>query len=60
MALSGNNNFNTILREEKLKDRKHPDNNVKSPYTYMLGVKERLDGFIRRMERTEEEDIIED
>lgn len=59
MALSGNNNFNTILREEKVKDRKHPDNSVKLPYTYMLGVKERLDGFLRRMERTEEEDIIE-
>ena len=57
MALSGNNNFNTILRDEKLNDRKHPDNSVRLPYTYMVGVQDRLENFLRRMERgTEDSD----
>ena len=60
MALSGNNNFNTILREEKLKDRKHPDNTVRLPYTYMVGVQDRLDNFLRRMERPPDDEFIED
>lgn len=61
MALSGNNNFNLVLTEERTGDRRHPDHSVRTPYTYMVGVQERLDNFLRRM-RHEEEDqgIFED
>jgi hypothetical protein len=60
MSLSGNNSYNTILREEKLNARKHPDNSVRTPFTYMIGVQERLDSFIRRMTSSrEEEDFIQ-
>ncbi len=60
MSLAGSNAFNTIIREEKLNTRKHPDNSIRLPYTYMLGVQERLDTFLRRMEGREEGNIIED
>lgn len=59
MTLSGNNSFNTIIREEKINDRKHPDNSVRTPYTYMIGVQERFDSFLRRINPANEE-IIED
>lgn len=49
MAQAGNNNFNTLLAGIKLKDRKHPDSNVKVPYTYMIAVEDRLGRFLRRM-----------
>lgn len=60
MSLAGSNAFNTIIREEKLNTRKHPDNSIRLPYTYMLGVQERLDSFLRRMEGQEEDNIIDD
>jgi hypothetical protein len=49
MTLSGNNNFNTIIKTVKLNDRKHPDSSVKTPYTYMISVEDRLSNFLRRM-----------
>jgi hypothetical protein len=49
MAQAGNNNFNTLLAGIKLKDRRHPDSNVKVPYTYMIAVEDRLGRFLRRM-----------
>ncbi|HUS87317.1 MAG TPA: hypothetical protein VMW76_08760 [Bacteroidales bacterium] len=61
MALAGNNSFNTIIQGEKLNDRKHPDNSIRTPYTYMVGVQDRLDNFLRRMTRAEEPDeFVED
>ena len=49
MAQAGNNNFNTLLSNLKLKDRKHPDSSVKVPYTYMIAVEDRLGRFLKRM-----------
>lgn len=60
MSLSGNNNYNTIIREEKLNDRKHKDNSVRTPYTYMIGVQERFDSFLRRMNQGIEEPVEEE
>ena len=56
MALSGNNSFNKILVEEKVKDRRHPDHSIRSPYTYMVGVRTRMENFLRRMENIEDDD----
>ncbi|MBS0011321.1 MAG: hypothetical protein KFF49_07915 [Bacteroidales bacterium] len=61
MAMSGNGSFNNILTEEKTGDRRHRDHSVRTPYTYMVGVQERLDNFLRRMRQDEpDEGIIED
>lgn len=61
MALSGNSSFNLTLTEEKTGDRRHPDHSVRTPYTYMVGVQDRLDNFLRRMRQEEkDEGIIED
>jgi hypothetical protein len=61
MAQAGNLNFNTILSNLKLKDRKHPDSSIKVPYTYMIAVEDRLGRFLRRMagEVEEEPSILE-
>ena len=49
MSLSGNPNYNTILTEERTGDRRHPDHSIRTPYTYMVGIQDRLDNFLRRM-----------
>lgn len=49
MTLSGNNQYNSIITEEKLNSRKHPDSSVRAPYTYMIGVEDRFNSFLRRM-----------
>ncbi len=49
MSLSGNQNYNTILTEERTGDRRHPDHSIRTPYTYMVGIQERLDNFLERM-----------
>jgi hypothetical protein len=49
MAQAGNLNFNTLLSNLKLKDRKHPESSIKVPYTYMIAVEDRLGRFLRRM-----------
>lgn len=54
MAQAGNNSFNTLLSNIKLKDRKHPDSSVRVPYTYMIAVEDRLGRFLRRMEGDED------
>ena len=54
MTLSGNNEYNSIITEEKLNNRKHPNNSVKTPYTYMIGVEDRFNSFLRRMRNEEE------
>ena len=61
MALSGNNSFNSILTEERTGDRRHPDHSIRNPYTYMVGVQDRLDNFLRRMRQEEQDEgIMED
>jgi len=62
MAQAGNNSFNTLLANIKLKERKHPDATVRVPYTYMIAVQDRLERFLQRMTSTEPEetpDILE-
>lgn len=54
MAQAGNLEFNTLISSLKLKDRKHPEDSERKPYTYMIAVEDRLDRFLRRM--TEGED----
>jgi hypothetical protein len=49
MAQAGNIEFNRLLNDIKLKDRKHPDSSTKVPYTYMVAVEDRLSRFLRRM-----------
>ncbi|MFO7755649.1 MAG: hypothetical protein R6V34_06685 [Bacteroidales bacterium] len=58
MALSGNNSFNKSLTEEKTRDRRHPEHSTRTPYTYMIGVQDRLDSFLRRMRQEEQEDAV--
>ncbi|MCE5347720.1 MAG: hypothetical protein LLG13_15745 [Bacteroidales bacterium] len=59
MAQAGNNNFNTIISNAKVNDRKHPDSSVKVPYTYMIASEDRLARFLRRMasDNAEEESV---
>ena len=45
MTQAGNNNYNTIIANTKLNDRKHPDSSVRVPYTYMIAVEDRLGQF---------------
>ena len=49
MTQSGNNNYNTLIANIKLNDRKHPDSTLRIPYTYMIAVEDRLERFLRRM-----------
>lgn len=49
MTQSGNNAYNTLISNIKLNDRKHPDSSVRTPYTYMIAVEDRLGRFLRRM-----------
>jgi len=61
MSLSGNSSFNTLLAEEKTGNRRHPDHSVRTPYTYMVGVQERLDDFLRKMEgEKQDEGVVDD
>jgi hypothetical protein len=56
MTQAGNNSFNTIIANTKLKDRKHPDSSVRVPYTYMISVADRLGKFLQRMSGSNIED----
>jgi len=49
MAQAGNKDFNSILVNLKLKDRKHPESSVRLPYTYMIASEDRLGRFLKRM-----------
>ncbi len=50
MTQSGNSSYNTLITDIKLNDRKHSDSNLKTPYTYMISVENRVERFLRRME----------
>ena len=49
MAQAGNNNFNSIISNTKLNDRKHPLSSVRVPYTYMIASEDKLGRFLKRM-----------
>lgn len=53
MTQAGNNSYNTLIANTKLNLRKHPDSSVKTPYTYMISVEDRLGRFLRRMTEAE-------
>jgi hypothetical protein len=53
MTQAGNNSFNTVITNTKQNDRKHPNSSVRTPYTYMISVEDRLGRFLRRMEGEE-------
>lgn len=50
MVQSSSRDFNTIIVNTKIKDRRHPDSSVRVPYTYMIAVEDRLARFLQRME----------
>jgi len=58
MTQAGNNNFNSIISNIKLNDRKHPESSIRVPYTYMNAIEDRLSRFIRRMTNEEAEEEI--
>jgi hypothetical protein len=53
MVQAGNNAFNSLIANIKQNDRKHPDSSVRTPYTYMIAVEDRLARFLQRMEGAE-------
>jgi hypothetical protein len=57
MAQAGNIEFNRLISSVKLRERKHPEDTERKPYTYMIAVEDRLDRFLRRMAGTEEEEM---
>jgi len=60
MALSGDSNFNQKLTGEKTGKRRHPDHSQSTPYTYMIGIQDRMNNFLSRMRGEEQEAVIED
>lgn len=57
MTLSGNNAYNSLIADAKIKDRKDPKATGRIPYTYMIGLEDRFRNFLRRMSSNE---IIDD
>ena len=57
MVQAGNIEFNRLISSIRLRDRKHPDDTERKPYTYMIAVEDRLDRFLRRMAGTEEAEM---
>ena len=49
MTLSGNDTYNSLITNAKLKDRRHPKANARVPYTYMISLDDRFRSFLRRM-----------
>jgi hypothetical protein len=52
MTQAGNNAYNALIANTKQNLRKHPDSSVRTPYTYMISVEDRLSKFIKRMTET--------
>jgi hypothetical protein len=60
MTQAGNNNYNILIANTRLNDRKHPDSTVRQPYIYMIAVEDRLEKFLQRMtgrDQVEEEEV---
>ena len=49
MTQAGNNAYNTLIANTKLSLRKHPESTIRTPYTYMISVEDRLGKFLQRM-----------
>jgi hypothetical protein len=49
MTQAYNINYNTLIANTKQSLRKHPDSTVRTPYTYMIAVEDRLSRFLQRM-----------
>lgn len=56
MTQAGNSTYNIMIANEKLNDRKHPQSSVRTPYTYMISVEDRLGKFLLRMASDKIED----
>ncbi|MCU0378287.1 MAG: hypothetical protein MUC78_08505 [Bacteroidales bacterium] len=50
MSYSSNPTYNDLLTNMKEKDRKDPKANSRTPYEFMVGLPDRLNRFLRRME----------
>lgn len=61
MAQAANLNFNSLIKSIKEKDRKHPSSSIRTPYTYMIAVEDRLGRFLKRMsgENETEPDVLD-
>ena len=57
MAQAGNIEFNRLISSIRLRERKHPEDTERKPYTYMIAVEDRLDRFLRKMSGTEDEEL---
>jgi hypothetical protein len=53
MTQAYNINYNTLISTIKQNLRKHPDSSVRTPYTYMIAVEDRLGRFLQRMTGTD-------
>jgi hypothetical protein len=53
MTQAYNINYNTLISTIKQNLRKHPDSSVRTPYTYMIAVEDRLGRFLDRMTGTD-------
>jgi hypothetical protein len=56
MAQAGNNNFNTLISNTKINERKDPASSLRVPYTYMIASEDRLGRFLRRMSTNDAEE----
>jgi hypothetical protein len=53
MTQAYNITYNTLISTIKQNLRKHPDSSVRTPYTYMIAVEDRLGRFLERMTGTD-------
>ncbi|HEX2974804.1 MAG TPA: hypothetical protein VHO68_02620 [Bacteroidales bacterium] len=56
MTQSGNAGYNSLISSKKANERKHPESTVRTPYSYMIAVEDRLQKFLRRMASNNAED----
>jgi hypothetical protein len=49
MTQSSNSAYNSLIVSIKQNDRKHPESSVRTPYTYMISVENRVERFLSRM-----------
>ena len=55
MTQAGNNSYNTLIANIKLRDRKDPASTIRKPYTYMIAVEDRLGRFLQRMQDSDDQ-----
>ena len=57
MTLSGNNVYNALIADTRIRDRRDPRSSARVPYTYMISLEDRYRNFLRRMARR---DVVDD